>query len=128
MGYDSPGVPVLPYGHPLSKVYLLSCHGTSHCGVNATVLRSRARVWILSGVQLTRTIVKNCVTCRYLKGIACSQRMAQMPEFRRQPAPVFHSVAVDLFGPLQYRDMVKKRVTGKGWCLCACTPLPYIWS
>ena len=28
---------------------------------------------------------------------------------------MFHSVAVDLFGPLKYRDMVKKRVTGKGW-------------
>jgi hypothetical protein len=24
-------------------------------------------------------------------------------------------MAVDLFGPLQYKDMVKKRVTGKGW-------------
>ncbi len=29
---------------------------------------------------------------------------------------MFHSVAVDLFGrPLNYRDMVIKRVTGKGW-------------
>ncbi len=42
VGYDSAGVPVLPYGHPLSKLYLLSCHGAGHCGVNATVLRSRA--------------------------------------------------------------------------------------
>jgi hypothetical protein len=24
-------------------------------------------------------------------------------------------MAVDLFGPLEYKDMVKKRVTGKGW-------------
>jgi hypothetical protein len=28
---------------------------------------------------------------------------------------VFSTTAVDLFGPLQYKDMVRKRVTGKGW-------------
>jgi hypothetical protein len=38
-----------------------------------------------------------------------------MPDFRLGPQPVFSTMAVDLFGPLEYKDMVKKRVTGKGW-------------
>ena len=41
--------------------------------------------------------------------------MAPLPEERIGPAPIFSSVAVDLFGPLTFRDMVNKRVTGKGW-------------
>ena len=63
-------------------------------------------------VRCAANCKKCCVNCKYLKGVVCGQKMAQMPEFRKQPAPVFHSVAVDLFGPLQYRDMVNKRVTG----------------
>jgi hypothetical protein len=38
-----------------------------------------------------------------------------MPNFRLGPQPVFSTTAVDLFSPLEYRDMVKKRTTGKGW-------------
>ena len=40
--------------------------------------------------------------------------MAPLPEDRIGPAPIFSSVAVDLFGLLTFRDMVNKRVTGKG--------------
>ncbi len=43
---------------------------------------------------------------------------------------MFHSDAVDLFGPLKYRDMVKKRVTGKGWGIivfvCMHTPAVHL--
>ena len=41
--------------------------------------------------------------------------MAPLPEHRIMPAPVFHTTAIDLFGPFTFRDMVKKRTTGKGW-------------
>ena len=40
--------------------------------------------------------------------------MAPLHHSRIGHAPIFSSVAVDLFGPLKFRDMVKKRVTGKG--------------
>jgi hypothetical protein len=38
-----------------------------------------------------------------------------MPDFRLGPQPVFSTTALDLFGPLEYKDMVRKRITGKGW-------------
>jgi Family of unknown function (DUF5641) len=48
--------------------------------------------------------------------------MAPLPEFRLGPQPVFSTTAVDLFGPLEYKDMVRKRITGKGWrVLFVCT-------
>jgi hypothetical protein len=31
------------------------------------------------------------------------------------PQPGFYTTAVDLFGPLKYKDMVRKRITDKGW-------------
>ncbi len=30
VGYDVSRIPVLPYGHPLSQLHLLSCHGAGH--------------------------------------------------------------------------------------------------
>jgi Family of unknown function (DUF5641) len=43
------------------------------------------------------------------------QKIAPLPEYRLGPQPVFSTTAVDLFGPLEYKDMVRKRITGKGW-------------
>jgi hypothetical protein len=41
--------------------------------------------------------------------------MVPAPEHRIGPHPIFSTTAVDLFGPLEFKDMVKKRVTGKVW-------------
>ena len=41
--------------------------------------------------------------------------MAPLHPSRIGPAPIFDSVAVDLFGPIEFRDMVRKRTTSKGW-------------
>ena len=40
-----------------------------------------------------------CVRCRYLRGTAGEQKMANLPESRVEPAPPFSYCAVDCFGP-----------------------------
>jgi hypothetical protein len=43
------------------------------------------------------------------------QKMGPLPDHRVKIGAMFHSVAIDLFGPIQYQQHVKKRQVGKGW-------------
>jgi hypothetical protein len=115
IGYDQDGVPVLPSGHSLSRLYMREAHEVDHGGVNAAVMRSRNKVWIIQGAKLAKTIISKCYECKLRYKPLQGQKMAPFHSSRIGPAPIFSSVAVDLFGPLEFRDMVKKRVTGKGW-------------
>jgi hypothetical protein len=43
------------------------------------------------------------------------QRKGPLPNHRIGPCSIFQSVAVDLFGPIEYQGTVNKRQVGKGW-------------
>jgi hypothetical protein len=43
------------------------------------------------------------------------QKMGPLPDHRVQVGAVFQSVAIDLFGPVEYQQHAKKRQAGKGW-------------
>ncbi len=43
------------------------------------------------------------------------QKMGPLPDHRAQVGAMFQSVAIDLFGPVEYKQHVKKRQVGKGW-------------
>jgi uncharacterized membrane protein len=43
------------------------------------------------------------------------QRMGLLLDHRVGPSPIFPSIAVDLFRPIEYQGIVKKRQVGKGW-------------
>jgi hypothetical protein len=115
IGYDKDGIPVLPSKCHLSDMYLQQAHEVDHGGVNSMVMRTRSQVWIIQGAKVAQQIKNSCYKCRLLWKPLQKQKMPPMPEFRLGPQPVFSTTAVDLFGPLEYRDMVKKRTTGKGW-------------
>jgi hypothetical protein len=42
------------------------------------------------------------------------QRMGPLPDHRVGPGPIFQSVAIDLFGPIEYQGIINKRQVGKG--------------
>ncbi len=44
VAYDAEFVPLLPHGHPLSRLYLEEVYKTDHGGTDAMVMRSRAQV------------------------------------------------------------------------------------
>lgn len=115
VGYDHDGVPLVPLGHPLARLHMSHAHQAGHGGASATLMRSRQKVWIPQGGKIAKSIKFYCVVCKRRDAKCQEQKMAPLPEFRLKPAPIFNTVAVDLFGPLTYRDMVKRRVTGKGW-------------
>jgi len=115
IGYDQKGLPILPAKHPLSYLYLREAHEVNHGGINSTVMRSRCKVWIQQAARLAQKIKDKCHMCALLWKKTGEQKMAPLPHTRIGPAPIFDSVQIDLFGPLEYTDMVKKRTTGKGW-------------
>jgi hypothetical protein len=43
------------------------------------------------------------------------QRMGPLRNHRVDPGPIFQSLVVDLFGPIEYQGIINKRQVGKGW-------------
>jgi len=110
VGYDKDELPILSYGDHLSKLIMKQFHEVDHAGEDRTVQRSRSFAWIIRGRCLARKVVKDCFKCRLRNRVFQRQVMAPLHESRLPPAPVFHSTAVDLFGPIRIKDTVKGRV------------------
>lgn len=115
VGYDRETLPLLPAHSGLSKLITRSAHAVLHSGVDRTTQLARNTAWITSGRRVAKAVVSNCFECKRRNKDLLGQQMAPLPAHRIPPAPVFSSVAVDLFGPLKIRDSVKKRVTKDTW-------------
>ncbi len=113
--YGQADLPVLAKEHKLSELYARAAHETGHEGVITTLHRSRRRVWIISGRALADSIKAKCTECRLKENRCMEQKMGPLPDHRAQVGAMFQSVAVDLFGPVEYQQHVKKRQVGKGW-------------
>jgi hypothetical protein len=113
--YGQMDLPVLAKDHKLSELYVQSAHEEGHEGVITTLHRSRRRVWIGNGQALADSIGAHCTECR-LKAKKCmEQKMGPLLDHRVKIEAMFQSVAIDLFGPTEYQQHVKKRQVGKGW-------------
>jgi hypothetical protein len=57
----------------------------------------------------------HCTECRLKEKKCMEQRMGPLPDHRGNPGTIFPSVAVDLFGPIEYQGAVNERQVGKRW-------------
>ncbi len=120
--YGQANLLVLAKEHKLSKLYAQAAHETGHEGVITTLHRSRRRVWIINGRALADSIKARCTECRLKEKKCMEQKMGPLPDHRAQVGAMFQSVAINLFGPVEYQQHVKKRQVGKGWgVVFACT-------
>ena len=113
--YNQSEMILLPYKHAFSRLYAAHIHRQSHCGVSATVSKIRAKCWIIRAHKLVKSIKFNCVTCKKLDRELTKQQMGQLPMERLKPSPPWYHCGVDMFGPYQIRDTVKKRTTSKAY-------------
>lgn len=113
--YNRTELILLPYKHQLSRLYATYIHQLSHSGVSSTVCKIRERFWIIGAHKLVKSIKFNCLTCKRLDKDLSKQQMGQLPIERLKPSPPWYHCGVDLFGPFQIRDSVKKRTTGKAY-------------
>jgi hypothetical protein len=100
--YGQADLPVLAKEHKLSELYAQAAHGTGHEGVITTLHRSRRRVLIINGRALADSIQAKCTECRLKEKKYMEQKMGPLPDHRDQVGAMFQSVAVDLFGPVEY--------------------------
>lgn len=115
IGYDKEYLPILEYESFVSKLIMRDAHAEEHCGEDRTLWRSRNVAWVIKGRRIAKQEKKNCFRCKIRDKVPEKQIMAPLPEHRLPPAPVFHSTAVDLFGPLEVVDTVKRRTSRKCW-------------
>jgi hypothetical protein len=101
--YGQVDLPVLAKEHKLSELYAQAAHKTGHEGVISTLHRTRRRVWIINGRALADSIKARCAECRLKEKKCMEQKMGLLPDHRAQVGAIFQSVAIDLFGPVEYQ-------------------------
>lgn len=117
---EKTAVPVLPCTSWVSTLLAQEAHKANHEEIAGTLLRMRRKAWVVRGRKLAQKIVDNCVICRRLKARRCQQIMSDLPSERITPANPFEYTTVDLFGPYEVKDEVRKKVKLKVWGIVFC--------
>jgi hypothetical protein len=113
--YGQAELPVMAGDHKLSKLYMQAAHEEGHEGTISTLHRSRRKVWVTNRRALAESVRFRCSECRLKMKRCMEQRMGPLPDHRVELWAIFQSVAIDLFGPIEYQGTVNKRQVGKGW-------------
>ena len=79
----------------------------------------KAGFWLVGGRRLVSSCIFKCVRCRRLRGRQESQKMADLPFARLDPAPPFTYVGIDVFGPwtISTRKTRGGQIHSKRWAL-----------
>ena len=104
--YDAKEFPILTYQDPVSQLWMKKVHYENHTGVTSTVAKSRRKFWIIRARKLAQKVKFNCFVCRLLDKSLAQQIMAPLPTARVVMSPTFHEISLDLFGPIEIKDMV----------------------
>ena len=115
IGYDVEELVILDSSHPYTYLVLKSFHDQDHCSDDRTVWKSRNKFWIPQARRLAKRIRSKCYRCRLLVKLNCQQMMSPLPKERVLPTPAWTYTSIDLFGPLEHVDMVRKRMKEKCW-------------
>ncbi|XP_014678718.1 PREDICTED: uncharacterized protein LOC106818533, partial [Priapulus caudatus] len=99
---------ILPNAKSSHVVGLIVMHhpqGVAHQGRGFTINALREHgYWIIGCSRAVSSLIYRCVTCRKLRGSCQTQKMAQLPEDRIEPAPPFTYCGIDCFGPFVVKD------------------------
>ncbi|XP_053323801.1 uncharacterized protein LOC128497662 [Spea bombifrons] len=78
-----------------------------------------AGLWIISAKRLVSSIIFKCVTCRKLRGLHQTQKMADLPADRLGTEPPFTNVGLDVFGPWSVTTVRTRggQVNSKRWAV-----------
>ncbi|XP_067947069.1 uncharacterized protein [Watersipora subatra] len=78
---------------------------TGHSGRGLTTATIRQNGYWITGLSTAvSTVIHNCVICKKLRGNTETQKMADLPAVRLEPATPFHYSGMDCFGPFHAKD------------------------
>lgn len=87
-----------------------------HCGPQLLLATVRESFWAISGKNLAKRIVRECVVCFKFRPKFIYPEMGNLPSFRVSPVTtIFSEVGVDYAGPFYY-----KTVQGRGGKILKC--------
>ena len=97
---------ILPRQNHISNLVIDHYHKeTGHSGRRMTMNAvQQAEYWIVGLRTAVTRHIWNCVDCRKLRGPAGSQKMANLPKDRLEPAAPFTYSAVNCFGPFTIKE------------------------
>ena len=126
LGYDVEELLIIESNHIYTKLFIKQIHQSyGHPGVDRMADLTRTRFWILNVRRTATSVWKNCILCKKVDHRTQEQLMGKIKAWRAKPAPVFNTLSIDLFGPMEIKDNVIKRVgrrntIGKCWGIVLC--------
>lgn len=117
---DGTAVPLIPFRSWLGALLAREAHEANHEGVAATLLHTKRKAWVVQGRRTVKKVVNRCITCKKQRARLCQQVMSALPQERTSRANPFEYTTLDLFGPFEVRDAVKKRTKKKVWGVVYC--------
>ena len=115
--YGTDEFPILAYKDPIAYLWIKEIHNEDHRGNTVVVAKSRRKFWIICAMKIAEKVRRSCYDCRLKDKELAQQLMAPLPRSRLVMSPVFHEVSLDLFGPFEIKDTVKRRCKKKVWGL-----------
>ena len=108
--YDTKFPIILPRNSHVTVLVIRYYHErVAHQGRGITLNEIRSNgLWIIGGSSAVASTIRQCVTCRRLRGIAQEQLMADLPEDRFEQAAPFTYTAVDYCGPWYIKERRKE--------------------
>ncbi|XP_023808300.1 uncharacterized protein LOC105355630 isoform X2 [Oryzias latipes] len=92
---------IIPKGHHITRMIISQAHErVKHQGKGMTINAIRTKGYWISGIgRVVASYLRQCVTCRKLRGSTEEQRMADLPLERVSVSPPFTYCGMDCFGP-----------------------------
>ena len=97
---------IIPKKSHITEVLIRHHHvKVNHMGRGMTHNELRQRgYWIVGGSSAISSFISRCITCRKLRKPLQQQKMAELPQYRLEPAAPFSYCAVDYFGPFMIKE------------------------
>ncbi|XP_059217542.1 uncharacterized protein LOC131994720 [Stomoxys calcitrans] len=121
--YDMKHPMILTKSSPLSYFIVSDAHErTLHGGVTLTMSFVNRKFWIVSGNQLAKRVIHNCMRCFRYSAKTVQQVMGNLPRVRLTMTRPFKHSGVDYAGPIPIRNSnLRSSSVSKGYiCLFIC--------
>ncbi|XP_025831267.1 uncharacterized protein LOC112904716 [Agrilus planipennis] len=96
---------ILPSNHKLTNMIVKNEHvRLLHCGVNQLLASLRDKYWPISGKNVIKKVIRNCITCFRANPRSITPLMGSLPRPRVIPSPPFSNCGVDYAGPVNIKE------------------------
>lgn len=114
--YNSKHQILLPATHPFSRLLVCSSHKQHlHAAPQLLIAILRQRYWITGVRNLTKHVVRNCVSCVKARPQLLEQFMSELPASRVSATRPFSTAGVDYWGPITLKPTHRRGVPQKAY-------------